>query len=169
VVAEEVRNLAMRSAEAAKNTAALIEDAVKHSEGGVALNAEVLKQLQEIDARVEKVGAVMAEIAAAGAQQSQGVAQINGAVEQMNAVTQQVAANAEEAASAAEELHGQAQQLTGMVGEFQISAAGSARPAGTAARVPQRSAAAKPASRPARNEGAALKRSGNGRPSALAR
>jgi methyl-accepting chemotaxis protein len=131
VVADEVRNLAIRSAEAAKQTAALIEEGVANADGGVALNARVLQQLEEINGRIEKVGTVMTEIAAAGAQQAQGVSQINGAVEQMNIVTQQVAANAEESASAAEELHGQAQTLGGMVGEFEISDSGTRRPAST--------------------------------------
>ena len=104
VVAEEVRNLAMRSAEAAKNTANLIEDAVKNSENGVAINAEVLKNFQEINERTNKVSQVVAEIAAASEQQDQGISQVNKAVEQMNQVTQQNAANAEESASAAEEM-----------------------------------------------------------------
>ncbi len=121
VVAEEVRNLAMRSAEAAKNTANLIEEAVKNSEGGVAINHEVLKNLEEINGQVKKVSEVMAEIAAASEQQSAGVSQVNIAVEQMNQVTQQVAANAEESASAAEELSGQAEEMRGMVASFQIS------------------------------------------------
>src|SRR5207244_6281044 len=75
VVAEEVRNLAMRSAEAAKNTANLIEESVKNVEGGVALNQEVLSNLQEINGQIEKVSEVVAEIAAASDQQSQGVEQ----------------------------------------------------------------------------------------------
>src|SRR5207244_3670763 len=75
VVAEEVRNLAMRSAEAAKHTANLIEESVKNADGGVALNQEVLSNLQEINGQIEKVSEVVAEIAAASDQQSQGVEQ----------------------------------------------------------------------------------------------
>ncbi len=129
VVAEEVRNLAMRSAEAAKNTANLIEESVRNAEGGVAINQEVLKNLEEINGQVNKVGEVMSEIAAASEQQNQGVEQVNTAVEQMNQVTQQTAANAEESASAAEELSGQAEEMKGMVGIFRLSraAAGDAR------------------------------------------
>ncbi|MBK8575212.1 MAG: HAMP domain-containing protein [Elusimicrobia bacterium] len=104
VVAEEVRNLAMRSAEAAKNTANMIEGSVKNSENGVAINQEVMKNLEEINGHAKRVSEVMAEIAAASDQQSQGVGQVNTAMEQMNQLTQQNAANSEESASASEEL-----------------------------------------------------------------
>ena len=121
VVAEEVRNLAMRSAEAAKNTANLIEDAVKNSENGVAINAEVLKNFQEINERTNKVSQVVAEISAASEQQDQGLSQVNKAVEQMNQVTQQNAANAEESASAAEEMSSQSEEMRSMVQGFKLT------------------------------------------------
>jgi methyl-accepting chemotaxis protein len=121
VVAEEVRNLAMRSAEAAKNTASLIEESVRNAEGGVSINQEVLRNLEEINEQVKKVGEVMAEIAAASEQQTQGVDQVNSAVDQMNQITQQTAANAEESAGAAKELSGQAEDLQHMVSRFQLS------------------------------------------------
>lgn len=121
VVAEEVRNLAIRSAEAARNTTELIEESVRNVEGGVALNAEVLENLEEIADQVSRVEVVMAEIAAASEQQSQGVMQINQAVDQMNTVTQQTAANSEESASAAEELASQAEQMHEMVAAFTLS------------------------------------------------
>ncbi len=121
VVAEEVRNLAMRSAEAAKNTAILIEESVSNSEGGVAINQEVLKSLVEINGQVKKVSEVMAEIAAASEQQTQGVEQVNAAMERINHVTQQTAANAEESASASEELASQAQEMKSTVLSFQIN------------------------------------------------
>jgi methyl-accepting chemotaxis protein len=121
VVADEVRSLAMRSAEAAKNTAELIAESVRNAEGGVALNAEVLKSLEEIQTRVDKVGAVMAEIAAASEQQSEGVSQINVAVEEMNGVTQRVAASSEESASTAEELSSQAAMLQALVAAFALT------------------------------------------------
>jgi methyl-accepting chemotaxis protein len=127
VVAEEVRSLAIRSADAAKNTAALIEDAVRSADEGVVLNGEALKSLEEIQERVTRVGTVMSEIAAASEQQSEGVGQINIAVEQMNGVTQQVAASSEESASTAEELSAQASQLRALVGQFVLSNAGSRR------------------------------------------
>jgi methyl-accepting chemotaxis protein len=121
VVAEEVRNLAMRSAEAAKNTSNLIEQAVKNSENGVSINAEVLRNFQEITERTNKVSQVVAEIAAASEQQDQGIGQINKAVEQMNQVTQQNAANAEESASAAEEMSSQSEEMRSMVAGFKLS------------------------------------------------
>jgi len=121
VVAEEVRNLAMRSADAARNTAQLIEESVKNVEDGVALNAEVLANLEEIANQVGRVGEVMAEIAAASDQQNEGMGQINVAVEQMNAVTQQTAASSEESASAAEQLSGQAQRMRELVSAFRLS------------------------------------------------
>jgi methyl-accepting chemotaxis protein len=123
VVAEEVRSLAMRSAEAAKSTAQLIEEAVRKAEDGVSLNREVLSHLEEIVHQVHKVSEVMGEIAAASAQQQQGVEQLNTAVGQLNQVTQQTAANSEEAASMAEELSGQAGQMRHLVGAFQLSQA----------------------------------------------
>jgi methyl-accepting chemotaxis protein len=121
VVAEEVRNLAIRSAEAAKITADLIEESVKNSEGGVVLNQEVLKNLNEINGQVKRVGTVMSEIAAACEQQAQGVDQVNTVINQMNLVTQEIAANAEESAGGAEELSRQAEELKRMVYTFRLS------------------------------------------------
>ncbi len=121
VVAEEVRNLAQRSAEAAKNTASLIEDSVKNSEGGVRINEEVTKILEEIVDGNVKLNGLIAEISAASEEQSKGVDQVNIGVSELNKVTQQNAANSEESASAAEELNSQAEELAGMVGEFRLS------------------------------------------------
>jgi methyl-accepting chemotaxis protein len=122
VVAEEVRNLAMRSAEAAKNTANLIEGSVKNSEGGVALNQEVLRNLGDISSQVKKVGVVMSEIAEASEQQTLGVDQVNNVIGRMSLVTQQIASNAEESAGGAEELSKQADDLKEMVYRFRLSA-----------------------------------------------
>jgi methyl-accepting chemotaxis protein len=122
VVAEEVRNLAMRSAEAAKNTASLIEDAVKNSENGVAINAEVLKNFQDIVEKSNQVSHVVAEIAAASEQQDQGITQVTKAVEQLNQLTQQNAANAEESASAAEQMSSQSEQMRSMIEGFTLTA-----------------------------------------------
>jgi methyl-accepting chemotaxis protein len=120
VVAEEVRALAMRSAEAAKNTSELIEDSVTNAEEGVTVQAQVLEQLQEIESGVGRVREVMSEIAAASEQQTDGVDQINGAVEEMNGVTQNTAASAEESASVAQELTGQAGRVRELVASFRI-------------------------------------------------
>ncbi len=127
VVAEEVRNLAMRSAEAAKNTASLIEESVKNSANGVAMNEEVVGNLEEITGQINRMTEVMAEIAAASEQQSQGVDQINDAVEQMNMVIQQIAANSEESAAASEELSGHAVEMKSMVAEFRLTNTGPVR------------------------------------------
>ena len=121
VVAEEVRNLAMRSAEAAKNTASLIEDAVKNSENGVAINAEVLKNFQDIVEKSNQVSHVVAEIAAASEQQDQGISQVTKAVEQLNQLTQHNAANAEESASAAEQMSSQSEQMRSMIAGFTLT------------------------------------------------
>jgi ABC-type transporter Mla subunit MlaD len=114
----------MRSAEAAKNTANLIEEAVKNSENGVAINSEVLKNFQEITEKTNKVSQVVAEIAAASDQQDQGISQLNRAVEQLNQLTQQNAANAEESASAAEEMSSQSEEMRSMVGGFKLTSSG---------------------------------------------
>jgi methyl-accepting chemotaxis protein len=127
VVAEEVRSLAMRSAEAAKNTAVLIEESVRNAEGGVEQNREVLENLAEIQRQVEKAGEVIAEIAAASEQQTQGVDELTTAMEEINTVTQSVAANSEESAAAAEDLSGQAGVMLGLVGQFRLSGAGARR------------------------------------------
>jgi uncharacterized phage infection (PIP) family protein YhgE len=113
----------MRSAEAAKNTTNLIEEEVKNSENGVTINAEVLKNFQEITERINKVSQVVAEIATASDQQEQGISQVSKAVEQMNQLTQHNAANAEESASAAEEMSSQSEQMRSMVASFKLTAA----------------------------------------------
>jgi methyl-accepting chemotaxis protein len=121
VVAEEVRALAMRSAEAARSTADMIEDAVRNADEGVSLNANVTAQLEDIHDRAEKVGHVLAEVTMASQQQSEGVTQISTAVEDMNGVTQQVASSSEESASAAEELSAQAAHMRSLVGRFRVN------------------------------------------------
>ncbi|MCA0375481.1 MAG: methyl-accepting chemotaxis protein [Gemmatimonadetes bacterium] len=123
VVAEEVRALAIRSAEASKQTADLIEESGRHAADGVSYTGEVVAALDEIADRATAVTEVMGEIALASEQQQTGVVQVNTAIEQMNVVTQQVASNSEESASAAEELSSQAMQLQDMLGRFTLSAA----------------------------------------------
>jgi methyl-accepting chemotaxis protein len=124
VVAEEVRALALRSAEAARNTASLIEESVKQAASGVALGQRVSTEFDEVSRRVTRTSAVVAEIAAAAAQQTDGIRQITGAVNEMNGVTQQTAANAEESASAAAELASQAERMQSVVGAFALAERG---------------------------------------------
>lgn len=127
VVAEEVRSLALRSAEAARQTSELIEQAVVTAGEGVTRNGLVLEQLHEIDRQVARVGAVMLEVSSASQQQRDGISTIEKAVDLMNGVTQHVAASAEESASAAEELASQATTMTALIGEFSLTDASAGR------------------------------------------
>jgi len=111
VVAEEVRNLAMRAADAAKDTAGLIEGTVKKIKDGSSLVIKTNEAFAEVAANSSKVGELVGEIAAASQEQSQGISQINKAVAEMDKVIQQNAANAEESASASEEMNAQAEQM----------------------------------------------------------
>ncbi|MCL2182881.1 MAG: methyl-accepting chemotaxis protein [Chitinispirillia bacterium] len=127
VVAEEVRTLAMRSAEASKNTAAMIDESVRNADSGVKITEEVAHALTTTTERAGKVADLIAEIAAASSEQALGIEQINNAVAQMNQVTQQNAANSEESASAAEQLSSQSAELASMVGSFKLSSQANAR------------------------------------------
>ncbi|MBT8490089.1 MAG: Cache 3/Cache 2 fusion domain-containing protein [Deltaproteobacteria bacterium] len=111
VVAEEVRNLAMRAADAAGNTADLIEGTVKKIKEGSDLVTKTNEAFSEVATSSAKVGELVAEIAEASSEQAQGIDQINTGINEMDKVTQQNAANAEESASASEEMSGQAEQL----------------------------------------------------------
>ncbi|MGQ9687509.1 MAG: cache domain-containing protein [Desulfobaccales bacterium] len=115
VVADEVRALAMRAAEAAKNTASLIEGTVSKVKEGSELMGKTAEVFSQMTGSTGKVKELVAEIAAASSEQAQGVEQINKAVNEMNTVTQQTAANAEEAASASEMLNAQAEEMRGFV------------------------------------------------------
>jgi methyl-accepting chemotaxis protein len=118
VVADEVRNLAQRCAQAARETTALIEDAVNRSRQGTQVAGEVGKSLTSIVGQAAKVSDLINAISKASNEQAQGVDQVNVAVSQMDKVTQQNAAGAEESASAAEELSAQAQTVKSMVDEL---------------------------------------------------
>jgi methyl-accepting chemotaxis protein len=125
VVAEEVRNLAMRSAEAAKNTAELIEGTVKKVSAGTELVGRTNEAFAKVADSSSKVGELVGEIAAASNEQAQGIGQVNTAVSEMDKVTQSNAANAEESASASEEMNAQAEQMKAMVGELMALVGGS--------------------------------------------
>ncbi len=118
VVAEEVRNLALRSAEAAKNTAEMIEGTVTKTQEGSGLAEETGEAFSRVAESAARVGELVGEIAAASSEQAQGLEQINTAVTEMDKVTQQNAATAEESASASEEMSAQAEQMKAMVGEL---------------------------------------------------
>ena len=121
VVAEEVRALAQRSAQAARETGALIEESVRNADAGVTLNGAVLGRLRQINADVNSVGEVMAEISASSEQQDLGVGQINAGLASMNAVTQQVASNSEQSSSAAVELSSESEGMRRLVATFRLS------------------------------------------------
>ena len=118
VVAEEVRNLAMRSADAAKNTAELIEETVKKVSDGSKLVATTNDTFTKVAESTGKVGELVAEISEASKEQSSGIDQVNLAITEMDKVVQQNAANAEESASASEEMNAQAEQLRDYVGDL---------------------------------------------------
>ena len=120
VVATEVRNLAQRSAAAAKEIKTLIGDSVVAVDAGSKLVAEAGSTMAEIVSSVQRVTDIMAEISLATQEQSSGIDQINQAIGQMDQVTQQNAALVEEAAAAAESLQEQSGQLAGVVSVFKL-------------------------------------------------
>ena len=165
VVAGEVRTLAQRSAEAAKEIKALINTSVQRVEQGTQLVDKAGATMADIVSAISRVTDLMAEISAASQEQSQGVAQVGEAVTQMDQTTQQNAALVEESAAAAGALRKQAQDLVQAVAVFQLpasalydqapkAAARAAAPAVVAAAAPARQApvrrvAARPAPMPA--------------------
>jgi methyl-accepting chemotaxis protein len=120
VVAAEVRNLAQRSAGAAKEIKALIKDSVAKVEDGSRLVDQSGATLEEIVAGVKKVSDIIAEIAAASDEQAQGIEQVNKAVTQMDEMTQQNAALVEEAAAASSSMDEQADNLQQLVSFFRV-------------------------------------------------
>jgi methyl-accepting chemotaxis protein len=121
VVASEVRNLAQRSAAAAKEIKTLIGDSVDKVTVGTELVDKAGKTMEEVVNAVKRVTDIMGEITAASSEQSQGIEQVNTAITQMDDVTQQNAALVEEAAAAAESMEEQAQQLSAMMSTFKLS------------------------------------------------
>jgi len=120
VVATEVRNLAQRSAAAAKEIKVLISTSVDQVEVGSQLVADAGNTMEQIVASVQRVTDIMQEISAASQEQSAGIEQINQAIIQMDQVTQQNAALVEEAAATSEALELQAGGLAGVVSTFKL-------------------------------------------------
>jgi methyl-accepting chemotaxis protein len=120
VVAGEVRSLAQRSAEAAKEIKALIGGSVDKVEAGSRLVQDAGRTMEEIVASVRRVSDIVGEISAASAEQSGGIGQVDQAVGQLDRMTQQNAALVEESAAAAESLREQARQLSTIVATFQL-------------------------------------------------
>jgi methyl-accepting chemotaxis protein len=121
VVAAEVRTLAQRSAEAAKEIKSLIGRSVEQVEHGTVLVDHAGKTMDEIVSSIKRVSDIVAEITSASAEQSSGVQQVGEAVTQMDQTTQQNAALVEQSAAAAESLKSQAQQLVQAVAVFKLA------------------------------------------------
>ena len=120
VVAQEVRNLAQRSAEAAKDIKTLIDDSVNRIDAGSRLAAESSESLTKIVASVAEVSSIVTEIATASNEQSNGITQVNRAVEQMDSVTQRNAAQVEETAAATTTMSRQAEDMMALMDFFKI-------------------------------------------------
>jgi methyl-accepting chemotaxis protein len=122
VVAGEVRSLAQRSAEAAKEIKSLIGTSVDKVEAGSRLVSDAGATMNEIVSSVQRVTDIIGEIAAAAAEQGQGIGQVNTAVVQLDSMTQQNAALVEQSAAAAESLKEQAERLQQVVSTFSVAA-----------------------------------------------
>jgi methyl-accepting chemotaxis protein len=120
VVAAEVRNLAQRSAAAAKEIKTLIKDSVEKVEEGTKLVDQSGETLGQIVESIKKVSDIVAEIASASQEQAAGIEQVNKAITQMDEVTQQNAALVEEAAASSEALDEQANSLDEMISFFKV-------------------------------------------------
>ncbi len=153
VVAEEVRSLAKRSADAARDTAAMIESAIKSAEQGVAANAQVQSAFEAISSEAQRVSEVVGEIAAASGQQTTAIEQLNQAVTHVSQVTQTTAAHSEESASVAEELSGQSAELRSMVASFTLQGGAAAHTPSARSTAGGRTPAARTAAASARAAG----------------
>ena len=117
-MADEVRNLAIRSADAAKTTTLLIEDTVTKVKDSSNVVSVTNDAFTSVVSETNKISRLIAEIAAASQEQSRGIDQINRAVLEIDKVTLQTASSAEESASASEEMNAQAEQMQSVVGDL---------------------------------------------------
>jgi len=115
VVADEVRSLAMRAAEAAKNTSGMIEGTVQKVHTGKQIVLKAMDAFKDVADNSAKIGSLVGEITSASKEQAQGFSQVTSAITQMDNVTQQNAATAEQSAAAAEQLNGQAESMIEMI------------------------------------------------------
>jgi methyl-accepting chemotaxis protein len=120
VVAEEVRTLAARSANAAKETTDMIEGSIKKAEGGTKIAKSTAESLGEIVNGIEKVANLVSDIATASNEQASGIEQINQGIMQVSDVVQTNSATSEESAAASEELSSQSELLKEMVNKFKL-------------------------------------------------
>lgn len=132
VVADQVRNLALRAAGAAKNTAHLIEDTVNKVKKGSEIVTKANEAFEKVAVTSMKAGQLVEGIATASSQQSQGIDQVNKALNEMDRVVQQNAANAEESAASSEELNGQARELIQYVDDLMVLISGRVNGGGAA-------------------------------------
>ncbi|WP_419319821.1 methyl-accepting chemotaxis protein [Caulobacter sp. ErkDOM-E] len=142
VVAQEVRALAQRSADAAKEIKTLISTSTQQVGQGVSMVGQTGEALQAIVAKVSEIDALVSEIAAGGAEQATGLNEVNAAVNQMDQTVQQNAAMVEQSTAASHSLKGEAGNLMQMISRFQVSGSNT-----STARAPARRPAA-PATRP---------------------
>jgi methyl-accepting chemotaxis protein len=149
VVASEVRALAQRSSQAAREIKSLIGASSEHVDAGVKFVGQSGDALRQIVGQIIEINELVTEIAQAASQQSTGIEEVNAAVNQMDQVTQQNAAMVEEATAAAHHLSAEAQNLAGLVTNFNVgvslrgvrAAAEKPKPAVRTARVPRGNAA----------------------------
>jgi methyl-accepting chemotaxis protein len=147
VVAQEVRALAQRSAEAAKEIKALIASSSDQVQRGVRLVGDTGKALQSIVVKVTQIDALIAEIAKSAQEQAIGLSEVNTAVNQMDQVTQQNSAMVEQATAAASGLRSEAANLSGMIGKFMTGDEGGGRPSLQPARAGRHAPAPNPVRR----------------------
>ncbi len=119
VVADEVRNLAQRCAQAARDTAALIEDSIERTKGGVAKLDEVAKSIGEITGSATEVSRLVDEVRAGSQEQALGIEQITKALTDMEHLTQRAASSAEESAAASQELAAQSTAMKDSVRQLE--------------------------------------------------
>ncbi len=145
VVAGEVRNLAQRSAQAAKDTAVLLEESIARSQEGTGKVEQVVQSIAAITGSVVRVKGMVEEVRQASKQQTQGIDQVTQAIAQMESVTQTTAATAEESAAASEELNSQAEASMAVVRRLEQMVGGTV---GGARRVADAASPRKPTASP---------------------
>jgi methyl-accepting chemotaxis protein/methyl-accepting chemotaxis protein-1 (serine sensor receptor) len=155
VVADEVRNLAQRCAQAAKDTAVLIEESIAKSNDGKAKVDQVATAFRAIAEEANKVKTLVDEVNLGSQEQVRGIEQIGKAIAQMDQVTQRTAANAEESASAAEELNAQSETLKDIVARLTAMVGGGDASNGRSRQTRRRAPAANAKSPQRRSESAA--------------